>query len=201
MKKFFISISVASLAAVCILCACTPKPVTLWCGSSLSDAHFSFEYSAANSTYDGQNRSFSVKDEEDFGEFLTSLDEYNGMIQFADNSERQAYSFLSDGDVFVCYSTNDEGGYTLRSSIFTIDGYDFYYPPTERNFDYSVSLDYSGVNSYITTTVQDWDYFKNYYSNIQCAVVIDETKTVTFQNVTLTVDDGQVYWTIDFGGE
>ncbi|MCD8372226.1 MAG: hypothetical protein LUD27_02865 [Clostridia bacterium] len=200
MKKLLIPL--ASLAAVCVMCGCTPKPVTLWCESpKTSGVRFSFEYSAANSAYDGVNRTFTVKKTEEFEEFLTTLDEYAGIIQFADNAERQAYSFVYEGVVFVCYAKNDEGGYTLCASLYDIDGYDFYYPPTETNFDFSVSLDYSGVNYYVTTTVQDWNYFKDFYSGEDGAVIDDETKTVTIENVTLTVGDGQVDWIIDFSGE
>ena len=204
MKKK-ICVCAAVVAAVTgILCGCTPKSVSLWC--ECLGEQFSFEYSAYDVTYDGTSRKFSVKDSEDFEEYLQSLEQYEGMSVTADTGS-DAFVFLQEGVKFACVKDGD--GYSLSGCLLEFSHIEltcvFAYPPMTDTYVLE-------ENMAQTETEQTWDYFKEFYEDVADASVDDEAKQVTVTiwlkshdaslgTALVTYEDGTVSRTLEWDEE
>ncbi len=197
-KKILLSAASLLLAAG-VLAGCTPNTVSLWC-RGLGEQTFALEYAATNSSYDGLNCNFTVKDEEDFIEYLQTVEGYAGTYPLAD-AEGEAYLFISGGSGYYCTkSGTTENRYKLTpclAAFYDDNGVSgmFAYPPAEDPF-----ID-DGI-----VTIRDWEYFSEFYSllGVQVdeaarTVVLDYYTDVTYPaegTVTLTYTDGTFTCTV-----
>lgn len=198
-KKILLPI-VSLLLATGVLAGCTPNTVSLWC-YGLGEGSFALEYAATNSSYDGLNCNFTVKDEEDFIDYLQSAEGYAGTYPLAD-AEGEAYLFISGGSGYYCTkSGTSENRYKLTPCLAAY--YDdnvsimFAYPPAEEPLIEDGSI----------VTIRDWEYFSEFYSLLPGVQVDDVKQTIVLYyytdvtypangTVTLTYTDGAFTYTV-----
>ena len=207
-KICFITTFLAVIMCACTICGCTPKAKTIWC-DGLGGDKFQIEFSVANSSYNGDWASFSVKDEEAFSEYLKSNSEFQGMTQMSD-AEEEVYLFRHNGQNYFCQKAGSDGRYTLSACRFedNAENVCFAFPPV--SFD---SYLYEGEKE--IPIIRSWDYFASYYSALGNDVTVNgEEKTISLKvyqkgydttcgTVLLQFKDGTISYqiTLDEGAE
>ncbi|MGM9646474.1 MAG: hypothetical protein ACI3XS_07280 [Eubacteriales bacterium] len=201
MKKTILTLSLA--VAICLLAGCTPKAESLWCSGLGEGASFSLEYSVSQNSFDGQSRSFTVKDKEAFESYLQSVEEYAGTYALAD-AEGEACLFLGGGNGYFCTEVDyRENAYKLTPCALMTEDENgtviFAYPPTA---DSIVVLE---NNTF--TTLRDWAYFSDFYSLIAGTETDDDLQTIVTDcytnygfkatgKVTLTFTEGTFVYSV-----
>lgn len=186
-----------------VLAGCTPKAVSLWCYGLGEGAEFLLEYSVSQNSYDGQNRTFTVKDAEVFAEYLQSAEGFAGICDLADE-EGDAYLFISGGNGYFCTErVASENSYKLTPCSMMIERESgtviFAYPPTADPFTFA--------EGNTIATVRDWAYFTEFYSQISGVQVDNTLHTITMDcyrnyaesavgTVELTYADGTLTYTV-----
>lgn len=173
MSKKVLPVFFSFTLAAGIFAGCTPNTLALWCSGLGEGAAFSLEYAAANTAYDGQSRTFTIKDDEDFAAYVQSVEEFVGTYPLADG-EGEAYVFESGGQTYYCTKTGsgENSYYSLASCsiiIYTDDLYAiFAYPPAGHNCLSDDSI----------ATIRDWSYFAQFYISVAGAQVDEATQTI-----------------------
>lgn len=202
LKKVLLPVLSLVLAAG-LIAGCTPKAVSLWCYGLGEGAEFSLEYSVSQNSYDGQNRTFIVKDTEAFAEYLQSAEGFAGICDLADE-EGEAYLFISDGNGYFCTErVASENSYKLTPCSMMIESGSgtviFAYPPAADSFAFE--------QDNTIATLRDWAYFAEFYSQISGVQVDNALHTVTMDcyrnyaesaigTVELTYANGALTYTI-----
>lgn len=178
MKKI-LKVVLIIMALMCLLTGCAPKVKKIWVENN--EVKFSIEYSVFDVTYDGLRRKFSVKDNNEFKTMLSKLDSYVSEIKFIE-SDKTAKLFKVDGELFYIYST-EKKSYVMSPAIIMItkeDGTEksIVAPPTENVYTEIV-------------TIQDWQYFIDFYSLINTEINNDENK-ISISNYALVISGGKI---------
>lgn len=158
-----------------IMCGCTPKAKAIWCDGIGGDK-FQIEFSVADSSYNGDWASFSVKDENAFSEYLKVNSDFQGMTQMSD-AEEEVYLFRHNGQNYFCRKMGNNGRYALSACRFedNAESVCFAFPPV--SFD---SYLFDGEKE--IPIIRSWDYFASYYSALgDVAAVNSEAKTVALK--------------------
>lgn len=169
MKKI-LKFIVLILTNLIILTSCSPKAHTVWCFSLTKDKQFSFDYVVGDETFDGTSRTFNVKNESNFTEFLMNLDEYVTKI---DKNEyiNESYIFLKDNEKYVCSKLSDNK-YELSACLLKFyfsDTNDVYYIPfiPLKNNSQTSDKIYYGLS---------WDDLKAFYEGYEDIKINDDEK-------------------------
>lgn len=170
MKKIFRFI-ILILTNLIILTSCSPKAHTVWCLSLTKDKQFSFDYVVGDEIFDGTSRIFNVKDESDFTEFLTNLDEYVAKIE-ENEYINESYIFLKDNEKYSCSKISDNK-YKLSPCLYSFyvnDSNDMYYIPfiPLKNNQNSDEI-YIGLC---------WDDLKMFYEGYENIYLYDDEKSL-----------------------
>lgn len=203
MSKKVLLPAISLLLAAGIFAGCSPKIVSLWCYGLGEDSNFSIEYAATNSSYDGLNCTFTVRDEEDFIDYLHTVDDFVGTYPLADG-EGAAYLFISGGNGYYCTRADSgEKRYRLAPCCVMLHDGDgdrdiiFAYPPVGEPHIYAGTI----------ATIRDWQYFADFYSQFSGVQVDEATQTISMSyytdfaylaggTVTLTYTDGAFTCTV-----
>lgn len=182
MKKI-LKVVLIIMALMCLLTGCAPKAKKIWVENN--EVKFSIEYSVFDVTYDGLRRKFSVKDNNEFETMLSKLDSYVSEIKFIE-SDKTAKLFKVDGELFYIYSTENKS-YAMSPAIIMItkeDGTEksIVAPPTENVY-------YSETTEIVT--IQDWQYFIDFYSLINADINNDENK-ISISNYALVISGNKI---------
>lgn len=187
----------ALLAALFLFAGCTPSPDSLWVFGLGKDEQFSLSYPVSDNSFDGYQRTFSVKDTE---AFVAALEEDTGFLCATETADegKAAYLFESGGCLYYCTAYgSSETMFVLSPCAMTLYDADWNsvlipYPPTSTG--YAVCTD-----TFSLETVQDWSYFSEFYGLLEGAAVDGETKTVLLPTYSGTASaasgSGTLTWT------
>lgn len=205
-KKIKIALCSALTAVSCFTFGCTPKATSAWVEDG--EAHFNISYSFVTNVFDGSTRNLTVKDMQAFEEYLISVEGYSGKRQLAD-SEVEAFMYYIDGSRFYIANINDDK-YHMSACKYTLyvdsdmNAVKFIYPPVSGDS----SLYYKGETT--MQVIQNWDYFDNFYSIYDDAVIDGAAQTITVSGsyedetaakVTLKYENSIIYFSYAIDGE
>ncbi len=205
MKRKIIALCSAVAALSCFAFGCTPKATSAWVEDG--EAHFNITYSFVTNVFDGSTRNLTVKDTEAFEEYLISVEGYSGKRQLAD-SEAEAFIYYTGGARFYIVNINDK--YHMSACKYTLyvdsdmNAVKFIYPPVSEDY----SLYYNGETT--MQVIQNWDYFNNFYSIYEDAVIDSAAQTVTINGsyedetaakVTLKYENYVIAFSYEIDGE
>ncbi len=173
MKKIII-LCILIFTNIFCLTSCSPKANSLWCFSITKDNHFSFDYVAGEDTFDGQNRTFVVKDETKFVDFLVDLDDFDTKIE-ENEYMNESYIFLHDNEKYSC-SKIDENKFELSCSSIHISDNNLNdictipFLPLKKKYVY---LENHKINIKL-----NWDKLKEFYQGYDNITIFEEERII-----------------------
>ncbi len=180
MKKKIIGLCIAAVLGAASFAACTPSAESAWV-ADYQGANFNISYTFVKNIYDGSTRTVTVKDSTAFEEYLTTVEGYCGGMQKVDSTD-EVFVYTADGSKFYIENIG-EGQYFMSACLYTLyfdksddgstESISFVFPPVTYTPGY-----YNYGETYVQV-IQNWDYFYNFYSDYQSAVIDSAEQTIT----------------------